>query len=55
MPRLNLRPELPDLAVQFLEMVQQSLHEYMKCARQLIAGTFNQFRCIDCKQPVNTR
>ena len=44
MPRLDLGLELFDLTPKFLEMVEQSLNEYAKGARQLVVGIFDQLR-----------
>src|SRR5262249_34851440 len=38
MPRLDLRFELPDLAIELLEVVQQSLHQRPEHCRQLVRG-----------------
>ena len=42
MPRLNLRLEFIDLAIEFFEVIQQALHEYTKRSWQFVAGIFNQ-------------
>src|SRR5215475_7514397 len=38
MPRLDLRFELADLAIELLEVVQQSLHQIPERCRQLVSG-----------------